>query len=86
MEGRVKWFNREKGYGFIEGDDGKEYFVHHTSVTEGVFIREEDRVSFESEKTDRGWQAKDVVLLQKGSEINQENQEEDSQEEEKKEE
>ncbi|MBW3015499.1 cold shock domain-containing protein [Candidatus Woesearchaeota archaeon] len=69
MEGKVKWFNRVKGYGFVEGDDGAEYFVHHTAVPRGTFLRENDRVSFNPAETERGKQARDVVLLQKGSEI-----------------
>lgn len=69
MEGTVKWFNRDKGYGFIQGNDDKDYFVHHTSIEKGTFIREGDRVSFEAVETDRGVQAQKVTLLQKGSEI-----------------
>ena len=33
MSGTVKWFNAKKGYGFISGNDGKEYFVHYTALT-----------------------------------------------------
>jgi len=68
MEGTVKWFNRQKGYGFIAGDDGNEYFVHHTSLAEGTFIRDNDKVSFDPDKGDRGPVAKNVKLLEKGSE------------------
>ena len=68
MEGTVKWFNTKKGYGFIAGDDGEEYFIHFTAVPRGTFLRENDRVSFEPAESERGKQAKDVKLLQKGSE------------------
>lgn len=69
MEGSVKWFNRQKGYGFIAGDDGQEYFVHHTALDRGTFIRDNDKVSFDPDKGERGPVSKNVKLLQKGSEI-----------------
>jgi len=68
MEGTVKWFNRDKGYGFIEGNDGEEYFIHHTALAQETFIRDNDLVSFEPAETERGKQARDVALLQKGDE------------------
>jgi CspA family cold shock protein len=68
MEGKIKWFNRQKGYGFIAGDDGQEYFVHHSAVAEGTFLRENDKVSLEPAETERGKQAQNVTLLQKASE------------------
>lgn len=80
MEGKVKFFNRNKGYGFIQGDDGQDYFVHHSALDEGANLRENDRVSFEVAETDRGRQAQKVTLLQKGSELKEEFKEESEEE------
>jgi len=74
MEGTVKWFNTNKGYGFIAGDDGEEYFVHFTAMPRGMRLNENDRVSFEAAETERGKQAKDVQLLS-GSSAPRETQE-----------
>lgn len=68
MEGIVKWYDRKKGYGFIQGDDGKDYFVHFTGIPQGTFIRQDDKVAFEAAEGEKGMQAKDIQLLQKGSE------------------
>ncbi len=69
MEGTVKFFNRKKGFGFIHGEDEKDYFVHFTALPKGVFLRDGDRVSFDAVEGDRGLKAQNVQLLQKGSEI-----------------
>lgn len=80
MEGTVKWFNVKKGFGFIKGDDGEDYFVHFSAIDKGTFIRENDRVSFEAVQTERGKQAQNVILLQKGSEIAKEEQDQEQEE------
>jgi len=59
-EGTVKFFNTKKGFGFIAGDDGKEYFVHITGLEQGERINEGDKVSFEVVKGDRGPKAEKV--------------------------
>ena len=58
----VKWFNDRKGYGFIERDDGKDLFVHHSSIDMTGFrtLAEGDKVSFEVNESDRGPEAKNV--------------------------
>lgn len=62
MEGTVKWFNRKKGFGFIKGEDEQDYFVHYTSLPNGVFLNENDRVTFEPAQSERGNQAQNVKL------------------------
>lgn len=66
MEGTVKWFDGKKGYGFIVASDGQEYFVHFTAVPKGIRLRENDKVSFDAADTERGKQAQNVQLLEKG--------------------
>ncbi len=65
MEGRVKWFNDKKGYGFIETDDQGDVFVHHSNIQAEGFrtLKELERVSFEVENTDKGPQAVNVKRL-----------------------
>jgi len=63
MEGTVKWFNRMKRFGFIEGEDGEEYFVHQSAIIDDKILNENDKVSFEPSKTDKGKQAKNVKLV-----------------------
>jgi len=60
MKGTVKFFNAMKNFGFIAGEDGKEYFVHASSLTEGVSLRENDAVEFDVEEGDRGPKAVNV--------------------------
>lgn len=61
-EGTVKWFSDKKGYGFIVHEDGKDIFVHYSSIEASGFktLAEGERVSFEIEETERGPQARNV--------------------------
>lgn len=65
MQGKVKWFNAEKGYGFIEGEDGKDVFVHFSAIqTDGFKTLDEGQmVSFEVVEGARGPQAANVTKL-----------------------
>lgn len=62
MEGKVKFFNRIKGFGFIAGDDGKEYFVHKSALTGNIQLRDNDAVTFEPTQGERGLKAENVSL------------------------
>ncbi len=62
MKGKVKWFNARKGYGFIVGEDGTDYFMHLSEISSG-HVQENDSVEFETEKTDRGLNAKNVKKI-----------------------
>ena len=64
MKGTVKFFNHKKGFGFITGEDGKDYFVHQTSLGEGVSLDEEDSVEFSSEEGDKGPKATNVKKIE----------------------
>ncbi|KYK36340.1 MAG: cold-shock protein [Theionarchaea archaeon DG-70-1] len=63
MKGTVQWFNARKGYGFIQGEDGQDVFVHQSALPMGVFLDEGDSVEFEREEADRGPRAIDVQKL-----------------------
>ena len=65
MQGKVKWFNAEKGYGFIEQDDGTDVFVHFSSIEGEGFksLNEGDPVEFDVADSDRGPQATNVRKL-----------------------
>ena len=64
-QGTVKWFNEEKGFGFIEVEGGKDIFVHFSSIKKEGFktLKEGDKVEFEVEDGVRGPQAANVVVL-----------------------
>jgi CspA family cold shock protein len=61
VTGTVKFFNRTKRFGFISGDDGKDYFVHATGLMPDVTLNEGDKVSFEVVEGEKGPKADKVA-------------------------
>ena len=64
-KGIVKWFNDQKGFGFIEQENGQDVFVHHSNINSSGFksLKEGDRVSFDVEKGQKGPSAVNVTVL-----------------------
>lgn len=65
MFGRVKWFSKEKGYGFIEREDGGDVFVHYSAISEEGFktLAEGQEVQFDIVEGSRGPQAANVTKV-----------------------
>ncbi|MBN2259577.1 MAG: cold-shock protein [Clostridiales bacterium] len=65
MNGTVKWFNADKGFGFITGDDGKDVFAHFSQINSTGFktLEEGQKVSFEVTQGPKGPQAENIEIL-----------------------
>lgn len=65
MNGKVKWFDAEKGYGFIEYEGEKDIFVHYSQIEQEGFktLDENDLVTFDLVEEEKGLQAKHVVKI-----------------------
>ncbi|HHX93616.1 MAG TPA: cold shock domain-containing protein [Tenericutes bacterium] len=63
MRGRVKWFNDQQGYGFIDYEEGEDVFVHYTAIKQKGYktLSEGDLVEYDLIKTEKGLQATNVV-------------------------
>ena len=66
MTGTVKWFNAEKGFGFITTEEGDDVFVHFSAIEKEGFktLADEEKVEFEVVETDKGLQAENVVSVE----------------------
>ncbi len=69
--GTVKWFNDKKGYGFIRQEEGREIFVHYSSINQSGFktLSEGEFVSFDIEESQRGPVAKNVNKAEESAEV-----------------
>lgn len=68
VQGKVKWFNAGKGYGFLERNNGQaDVFVHFSAIQSEGFrtLEENEAVEFTISKTDKGFQAENVVRVKK---------------------
>jgi len=65
VRGRVKWFNNEKGYGFIEYKENEDIFVHYSAISQEGYksLTEGQYVEFNLVETSKGYQALDVVVI-----------------------
>ncbi len=65
VEGKVKWFNESKGYGFIQQDNGPDVFVHYSAITSEGFktLAEGQRVQFDIIEDEKGLKAANVTKI-----------------------
>lgn len=72
MTGRVKWFNAEKGYGFIDYKENEDIFVHYSAIKQDGYktLSEGQIVEFKLLETVKGLQALDVVVLKEAATLN----------------
>ncbi len=65
MEGKVKWFRADRGFGFIAGEDEQDYFVHYSAIQGSGFrnLSEGQPVEFDTETSERGPQAVNVLAI-----------------------
>jgi len=65
MQGTVKWFNAQKGFGFIQRDDGPDVFVHYSAIKSDGFrtLNEGDLVEFEIDEGPKGLQAAELTRI-----------------------
>ncbi|ADL50785.1 cold-shock protein [Clostridium cellulovorans] len=65
MNGTVKWFNAQKGFGFITGEDGKDVFAHFSKINSDGYksLEENQKVSYEVVDGQKGPQAENITII-----------------------
>jgi len=64
MIGKVKWYDIKKGYGFIEGEDGLDVFIHKSEIPFWtIYLNKNDKIEYIKENTNRGSKAIEVKML-----------------------
>ncbi len=65
LKGTVKWFNDDKGFGFISAEDGNDYFAHFSQINKEGFktLKEGEEVTFEVTEGAKGPQASNITIL-----------------------
>ena len=61
--GKVKFYNKEKKFGFITGDEGKDYFFHASGISNDIYLRDGDKVEFKVVDGDRGPKAVEISII-----------------------
>ena len=60
--GQIKWYNKKKGYGFVESPQG-DIFIHHSFFSEDIILNDKDLISFEIEEGEKGLRAKNITKV-----------------------
>lgn len=65
MKGKVKWYNVKQGYGFIEGEDGNDAFIHKSNLPFwSIFLKTGEKVRYIPKKSNKGWEATELNNLE----------------------